>query len=148
MGFESKVEEAVACFNGGCNCSQAVFTTYCEEFGLDKAMGLKIASGLGGGMGRLQETCGAVSGAYLLIGMKHGQYAHLDKEAKDKTYGLVREFAKRFKSRNKVTSCREILGFDLMDSSFPNAHDKVKGTCPKMVRDAAEIVEEMLFSDN
>ena len=62
---KSKANEAVACFQEGFNCSQAVFLTYCEEFGLlDRKTALKIACGLGGGMGRLGGTCGAVSGAY------------------------------------------------------------------------------------
>ena len=65
----SKVNDAVACFNNGFNCAQAIFTAYCDELGLDEETALKIACGFGAGMGRLQETCGAVSGAYLAIGL-------------------------------------------------------------------------------
>ncbi|MDR0496836.1 MAG: C-GCAxxG-C-C family protein, partial [Treponema sp.] len=101
MKRQSKVKEAIDCFNNGFNCSQAILSTYCEEFGLDKNTALKIACGLGGGMGRLQETCGAVSGAYLLIGLIHGKGIKEDDTAKEKTYTLVREFAKKFEERNK-----------------------------------------------
>ena len=58
---KSKVNEAVDCFNNGFNCSQAILSTYCEQFGLDKITALKLSCGLGAGMGRLGETCGAVT---------------------------------------------------------------------------------------
>jgi len=142
---KSRVDEAVSCFNAGFNCSQAILTTYCEEFGMDKITALKIACGLGAGMGRLQETCGAVSGAYLLIGLKYGKYSKEDEPAKEKTYALVREFAKQFEERNKTTNCREILGIDLISGDKQIAVERVRALCPKMVQDAAEIIEEILF---
>ena len=142
---QSRVNDAVACFESGFNCSQAVFCTYCDEFGVDKDTALKIACGLGAGMGRLQETCGAVSGAYLLIGLKHGRGLSDDNSRKEKTYSLVREFAKRFEERNGTTSCRELLGIDLMTAEKQAASERVKAVCPKAVRDAAEIIEELLF---
>jgi C_GCAxxG_C_C family probable redox protein len=142
---ESRVNEAVACFNEGFNCSQAILATYCEAFGMDKITALKVACGLGAGMGRLQETCGAVSGAYLLIGLKYGKYSKDDELAKEKTYALVREFAKLFEERNKTTNCREILGIDLISGDKQIAVERVKTLCPKMVQDAAEIIEELLF---
>ncbi|MEA5144351.1 MAG: C-GCAxxG-C-C family protein [Oscillibacter sp.] len=77
---QSKVNEALACFNDGFNCSQAILSTYCEEFGLDKKTALQLSCGLGAGMGRLGETCGAVSGAYLLIGLKYGKFSKEDVE--------------------------------------------------------------------
>jgi len=143
---QSKVNEAVACFNDGFNCSQAILSTYCNEFGLDKHTALKIACGLGAGMGRLQETCGAVSGAYLLIGLKYGKFLKEDDPAKEKTYALVREFAMLFEERNKTTNCRELLGVDLISGDKQSAIEQVKTLCPKMVRDAAEIIEQIMFS--
>lgn len=143
---QSKVDEAMACFNGGFNCAQAILSTYCEEFGLDKKAALQIACGLGAGMGRLQETCGAVSGAYLLIGLKHGQHLQEDAPAKEKTYALVREFSKLFEERNKTTNCRELLGVDLITGDRQTATQRVREICPKMVRDASEIIEQILFS--
>ena len=142
---QSKAGEAVACFKGGFNCAQAVFSTYCGEFGVDMESALRISCGFGGGMGRLQETCGAVSGAYMLIGLKYGQTAENDKAAKEKTYALVREFAGRFEERNGTTNCRGILGVDLINGDKQVASERVKALCPKMVRDAAEIVGEMLL---
>jgi len=143
---KSKVDEAVACFNNGFNCSQAVFSTYCEDFGLDKKSALKIACGFGAGMGRLQGTCGAVTGAYLLIGLIHGKHLREDEPAKEKTYALIREFAGLFEERNKTTSCRELLGVDLISGDEQTVSARVKAICPKVVQDAAEIVEQILFS--
>ena len=145
MMNKSRVNEAIDCFNEGFNCSQAILSTYCEEFGMDKKTALKIACGLGVGMGRLQETCGAVSGAYLLIGLKYGKYSKEDDPAKEKTYALVREFAKQFEERNKTTKCREILGVDIINGDKQIAAERVKMLCPKMVQDAAEIIEQLLF---
>ena len=142
---QSKVKEAVDCFNNGFNCAQAILSTYCGEFGLDKTSALKVACGLGAGMGRLQETCGAVSGAYLLIGLMHGKFIREDEPAKEKTYALVREFSKRFTERNKSTNCRDILGVDFINGDKALAKERVNALCPKMVQDAAEIIEEILF---
>lgn len=140
----SKVEQALACFNNGYSCSQAVFSTYSEQLGLDKESALKVSCSLGGGMGRLGETCGAVSGAYLLIGLKYGKVKSDDNLAKEKTYQLVREFAQRFEERNQHTSCKKLLGVDLLTGDKNLIAEQVKTICPKMICDAAEIIEEML----
>lgn len=145
MNRQSKADEAVACFHNGFNCAQAVFSTYCEEFGLDKKTALQTACGFGGGMGRLGNTCGAVSGAYLLIGLKYGKYLKEDDSAKEKTYAMVQEFNKLFEERNQTTVCRELLGIDLLKSDKQTISERVKEICPKMIKDAAEIVEKMLF---
>ena len=137
MTCQSKAKDAVACFNEGFNCSQAILSTYCESLGLERETALKLSCGLGAGMGRLQETCGAVSGAYLVIGLKYGS----DKE---KTYALVREFSKKFKARNKSTNCRELLGVDLILGDKAAASQRVREVCPAAVRDAAEILESIL----
>lgn len=145
--YKSKINDAVACFNDGFNCSQAIFSTYCEEFGLDKKTALQIACGLGGGMGGMQGTCGAVSGAYLLIGLKYGYFLKENKAAKGEIYALIRKFAALFEDRNKTTNCRELLGVDFVKDDKQITMERIKIVCPKVIRDAAEIVEQMLFSD-
>lgn len=140
----SKVFKAVECFNNGFNCAQAVFSTYTEELGMDPELARKASCGFGAGMGRLCETCGAVSGAYLLIGLKYGMTNREDNEAKEKTYELVREFSNRFKQRNGFTGCRELLGIELTNPDRTLVSGRVKAVCPKAVQDAAEIVEELL----
>jgi C_GCAxxG_C_C family probable redox protein len=149
MMDQSKVNEAVTCFGTGysaINCAQAIFSTYCEEFGLDKKTAMQIACGLGAGMARMQKTCGAVSGAYLLIGLKHGSFSAEDAAAKEKTYALVQEFTRQFTARNKTTKCLDLLGMDLIKDDKQIVSERVKAVCPKLVQDAAEIIEELLFS--
>ena len=144
---KSRVNEALECFDKSKKflCSQAILSTYCGDFGLDRKSALQLACGLGAGMGRLGHTCGAVSGAYLVIGLKHGKYLPEDNESKEKTFALVQEFEKRFLERNQTTVCREILGVDLIHGDKQTITERVETLCPKMVQDAAEILEDMLF---
>jgi C_GCAxxG_C_C family probable redox protein len=143
----NKVERAVSCFNDGFSCSQAVLSTYGEQFGLDRETALKVAGAFGGGMGHMGETCGAVTGALMVIGLKYGQTRVDDKEPKKKTYRLVKEFAEQFKVRNGSINCTELLGCDL---STPEGMQRAKErglfttVCPKFVQDAAEILEELI----
>ncbi len=141
----SKVNEALACFNGGFNCAQAILSTYCEDFGLDQEVALKLSCGFGAGMGRRCETCGAVTGAYMLISLANGQYIKDDINARETTYALIQEFSKQFEERNKTTICRELLGVDFTTGNNDFAMSQVKAICPKMVRDAAEIIETLVL---
>ena len=143
----TKVEQAVSCFKDTFNCSQAVLSAYAQEFGLDRRSALKISCGFGAGMGCMGETCGAVTGAFMVIGLKHGRNEIPDVSAKDKTYALVREFSDKFKARNGSIVCKELLGLDM---STPEGMKEAKrrnvhGTCcSKFVKDAAEIIGEIL----
>jgi C_GCAxxG_C_C family probable redox protein len=143
----SKFEEANNCFLSGLNCSQAVFSTYCEELGLEKEIALKIASSFGGGMAHLNETCGAVTGAFMTLGLKYGRTKADDLAAKEKNYSLVQEFTKRFKEINGSIKCTELLGYDLStEDGLKRATEekRFRTNCPKYVEDAAKILEELL----
>lgn len=143
----SKPEEALSSFKENFSCSQAIFAAFAPEMGLDKETALKVAGAFGGGMGRMGETCGAVTGAFMLIGLRYGQIRTDDGAAKDKTYRLVREFVEKFKERNRSIVCRELLGVHPGTPGGSQAFKEkdLKNTiCAKLVRDAAEIVEEML----
>jgi C_GCAxxG_C_C family probable redox protein len=143
----SRVEEAVTCFKEGFICSQAVLSAYAPQLGLDRGTALKIADGFGGGMARMGETCGAVTGAFMVSGLKHGRTSVEDTQAHETTYDLVNEFVRRFKSRNKSIVCRELLGCDISTpGGLKNARQQNLSTtiCPGYVRDAAEIIEEIL----
>jgi C_GCAxxG_C_C family probable redox protein len=142
----SKSEHAAEQFRAGANCSQAVFGEYAEECGVDPASALKIACGFGGGMGRLGGTCGAVTGAIMVIGLlSSDQGPPLSPAAKARVYALVRSFVEEFETRHGATLCRELLGCDI---STPEGHEEAnklglfETECPKYVEDAVEILEE------
>lgn len=142
-----KSECAVECFSNGFNCAQAVFSTYCSELGLDPKTALRIAGSFGGGMGHIGETCGAVTGAIMLIGLKHGKVDAGDNAAKEKSYALVQEFTRRFKAINYSVQCKELLSCDIStQAGMQSAREKQLFTtiCPLLVRDACEIIEEVL----
>jgi C_GCAxxG_C_C family probable redox protein len=140
-------EEAKTLFESGFNCAQSVFVPYAEEFGLNKEQALKLSCGFGGGMGRQQKTCGAVSGAYMVIGLKHGKYQHEDNPAREKTYALVKEFSKRFIEKNGTTECSELLQCDLNTEEgkkYFQDHGLHKHVCMKCVTDAHNILDTIL----
>ena len=135
-------ELAVSRFKEGLSCSQAILLTYGEQLGIDQTMALKISASFGGGMARMGEVCGAVTGAFMVLGLKYAK----DKESKEKLYALVNEFAEKFKTRNGSILCKELLGCNIGTVAGMKAV-KEKGLidtlCPKLVRDAAEILEEI-----
>lgn len=134
---------AVSCFKEGSSCSQAILSTYGQGLGMDKGTALKISAPFGGGMARMGETCGAVTGAFMALGLKHAA----GKESKEKLYALINEFVAKFKARNGSIICRELLGHDMSSAEGMKAI-KEKGLvdtlCPKLVKDAADILEEIL----
>jgi len=142
----NKSDEATMLFSKGFNCSQSVVSVFCEDLGLNQEVALKISCGFGGGMCQ-GEICGAVTGAVMVLGLKYGQNEAGDKEAKEKTYEIVKEFSNRFKDINGSIICKELLDFDL---SKENARKiaKEKGLfttiCPKVIRDAVTILEDTL----
>ena len=136
-------EKAAELFLQGYNCSQSVFTAFCQRFDIDEDTAKKISAGLGGGVGRMREVCGAVSGAAMVLGSVFSATDGKDSESKQKNYELVREFAEEFKERNGSVVCAELLGLKTKEGSAKpqertNEYYK-KRPCLKMVEDAAEI---------
>ena len=143
----NRADTAEALFRQGYSCSQAVLAAFSEELGLDRESALKVAAGFGGGMGRMAETCGAVTGAVMVLGLRHGSTRADDKAAKEKTYERVREFVARFKALYGAVACRELLGCDISTPlGSQQARDQQLTTtlCPQFVRGAAEILEKLL----
>jgi C_GCAxxG_C_C family probable redox protein len=145
--MSEKSEKAVAMFGDGYNCAQSVLGCCCEALGVPRETAVRIAGGFGGGMGGMGGTCGAVTGAYMALGLKFARTDPKDAAAKQKVYALVREFAAEFKRRYPSLLCLDLVGYDL---STPEGIQKaresgvLKTVCPPLVRSAAEIVEEML----
>lgn len=149
--MESRVEEAVALFKEGYNCAQSVFGTYADLFGMDKETALKLASPMGAGIGRMREVCGTVSAMALLSGLKDGNVDPKDREAKTKTYEIVRNMSDEFAGENGSIICRELLGIlsrekSAMPAERTEEYYKVR-PCVKLVRSAAQIVEKQLLSE-
>ncbi len=110
-------------------------------------MALKIATSFGGGIAHLDELCGAMTGALMVIGLKHGMVKDEDIEAKEKTYALSQEFAARFKSRHGSLRCTELIGYNLSnleDYEKAKEADVFNSCCTKFVKDSVEILEELL----
>jgi C_GCAxxG_C_C family probable redox protein len=147
MTPSNHAEQAVAMFQEGFNCAQAVLAACGVPLGLPRDVALHVAGAMGGGIGGMGGTCGAVTGAIMTIGLKYAKTSPADDASKQKAYQLAKQFAAQFKQRNESILCRELLGCDI---STPEGmkHFRESGlhgtVCPKLVRDAAEIVERLL----
>ena len=141
----SNVPKAVQLFRDGCACSQAIVAVYGTPFGLTHDQAMRIAAGFAGGM-RHGDSCGAVTGAFMVLGLRHGSTDCDRPDGRAEVYGQVVDFANRFRQRNGSVCCRELLGCDI---STPEGMKQAREqnlfmtTCVQMVRDAAEILEEM-----
>lgn len=149
--MKSRVEEAVCKFESGYNCAQAVFATYADLFGMSREDALKLASPMGGGIGRMREVCGTVSAMALLEGLKEGNTDPADKVAQGRTYETVRALSDSFVLENGSIICRELLGILSKEkSAVPSERTKEyyqSRPCTRLVASAARIVEEQLLQD-
>jgi C_GCAxxG_C_C family probable redox protein len=109
----TRVENAVSLIRGGLCCSQAVLCAYAEQFGLDHDMAVRLAAGLGGGMGGMAGACGAVTGAYMVLGLTFDVAPAGGSETRARVYEVVREFAARFAARNGSTTCKDLMRCDI-----------------------------------
>ena len=144
----SHSDKAKELFKQGYNCSQAVLGAFCEELGLDFETAMKISSSFGGGMGRMREVCGTVSGMFMAAGLMFGPSNNENPSDKGKHYERIQELAKRFKDMNGSIICRELLqGVETSTSPTPSERTETyykKRPCVDLVGDAAEIFEAYL----
>ena len=141
------VDKAVSLFQEGYNCSQSVCTAFSGKLGYSREQALKVASAFGGGIGHNDEICGAVSGALMVVGMKHGRVRADDSEAKMRCYNLAGEFMTRFKEMYGSVRCTDLLGCDLStEQGMKHAREKglFNTLCVSFVRDASKILEDIL----
>ena len=139
-------EKAMALFKEGYNCAQSVFLAFNDVMGLDEKTALKLSSSFGGGIARLREVCGAVSGMCMVLGVLYGYDDPKDYEAKKAHYVLIREAADRFKAENGSIICRDILG-DPAHGGDPTPRTESfykKRPCAEYVGICAEIVENYI----
>jgi C_GCAxxG_C_C family probable redox protein len=141
-------EKAYELFTNGYNCAQAVLLAFSDLTGLDDETAARLSSSFGGGLGRMREVCGAVSGAAMVLGLLKGYADPADPSAKKEHYHRVQEFCRRFKEANGSIVCRELLsGVQTVEGRDPEQRTEAyykKRPCPEIVRRAAKILDEML----
>jgi len=136
--METRVKETIVRHDKGYNCAQAVACSYCDLVGVDEDTMFRLAEGLGLGMGCMEGTCGAVSGACVLAGMKNSLGSENAPKSKPGTYALSKQIVKRFIEQNSSSICKELKGIDT---------GVVLRSCPDCIMDAARIAEEVLFEN-
>lgn len=135
-------EKAQELFKAGYNCSQAILGAFCEEYGMDFETAMKMSVSFGGGMGRMREVCGTVSGMFMVLGL-----AYWKKDSdKSSHYKRVQKLAEEFKKKNGSIICKELLK-GIESSSSPVASERTeqyykKRPCVELVGDAADILDE------
>lgn len=143
----TKQQQATGYFRNRFNCSQSVFTVFGTVYGLDENDCLRCSCAFGGGMGRLQLTCGAVTGGMMALGLKYGKALNDPEDKKTLTYQKARELMDEFKKIHGSVNCRELL--DGLDMNDPDDHKKIierglfEKRCERYVEDAVSIVERL-----
>ena len=143
----NRKEKAAEYFISGFNCAQSVLAVFKDIIDVPEEQLLKLSCGFGAGMGRMQNTCGAVTGAFMVIGSRYGKSRADDQESAEKTYSMVRQFIEEFEKIHETIQCRELLGCSLLSEdgkkhfSENNLKEKI---CSRCVSDAVEIAEGMI----
>lgn len=152
VNIEERVERAVSLFKNGYNCSQSVVVAYADYFGLDETLAARVSASFGGGMGRLREVCGAVSGSFMLAGLKYASADSSDKAAKTENYTVVQELAEKFRQHNGSIICRELLGLaQKKDDPVPSDRTPEyykRRPCSEYVAIAARVIGEKLNGED
>jgi C_GCAxxG_C_C family probable redox protein len=149
--MKNRADIAVSKFSDGYNCAQSVFYSFCDDLRFDKNTALKMACGLGAGMGRKQEVCGAVSGGIIVIGAKYGRGEKDDRTATELTYAKTRELMDRFEKKHGTFICRELLnGCELTTEEGRKQFKENRladSICRPCVRSVVEILEDIMELD-
>jgi len=141
-------KKAEAAFLQGHNCAQAVLLAFNTDIGLKDEDLLRISSGFGSGMGRMQETCGALTGGMMVISYLYGKYRLGDNASKELSIELIGAFVKSFRKKHHETTCRNLLGLDLgtEEGRKEASEDPVyKKKCTTYATDAVDILEKEIL---
>jgi len=143
----NKVDLALDGLKSGYSCSQSVFSVFAEKLGLDKEASLKVSSAFGGGIAGMGETCGAVIGALMALGLKYGSSEPSKKHEDQEIHRYAEAFLSRIKSKNGTITCREILGVNVaIPEEFKMAKEKglFEKKCPPIVKLSIEIAADLI----
>jgi C_GCAxxG_C_C family probable redox protein len=140
------IEAAKQQYAQGYSCSQSVLLAFAEELGVSKEVAARVAAGFGGGMGRSGRTCGAVSGALMVIGLVQGTADPTDKVTKEKTYALTRRMLTEFRKQRGGLDCQELIGMDISTpEGYALAREKgLFSGCAAYVEASARILAGLL----
>jgi C_GCAxxG_C_C family probable redox protein len=142
----SKKNLAEGKFHSGYNCAQSVLVSFVPQLNIDENTALQISSGFGAGMGRTQKTCGALTGAYMVLSLKYGKQHPADDVPDDKVVDLIQDFTQKFEDEHGFTNCRDLLKVDLKTKAGQDEfqkkdlHNKV---CTLCVNSAVSLLEEV-----
>lgn len=145
----TRTEKALGYFNSEFNCAQSVLVSFASELEFTEDECLKVACAFGGGMGRQQHTCGAVTGALMALGVKYGKATNDSEEKKTETYRKTQEFIKAFEAENGSINCKELL--QGLNMNKEDELEEIKRrllfeiNCEKYVADAVRIVEKLMI---
>lgn len=144
--MENRAEYGVELFKEGCSCAQAVLCAYADVLGVDRSTLLRLALPFGGGMARMREVCGAVSGMFMAAGLLYGSDDVTDRQAKIAHYKLIQELSAKFRGINGSIICRELLGLERPEGTHvPEERTKEyyeKRPCAGYIRCAIDILEK------
>ncbi|RZT96247.1 C_GCAxxG_C_C family probable redox protein [Ancylomarina subtilis] len=140
-------EKAIHSFYNGMNCAQSVLTAYAEHLNFDPGFALSIASGFGGGMGKLQKTCGAVTGSFMALGIYNSQKHFENIEARNATNEMIQKFSVDFKALHGSLDCKALLDCDFKTEEGENRFkdmDLKKNVCSTCISDSIKMVESLI----
>lgn len=141
--MEPHASEARELFMDGYNCAQATLCAYCEETGMAFEDAVKLAASFGGGMGGLREVCGAVTGMFMVAGLKYGYTAPDDPESKAKHYELIASLAKRFEQANGSIICRDLLEIGKARQNPAEDYNQHQW-CEQLIEHAGHLLDELI----
>lgn len=136
--MDTRVDLAIEKHKSGYSCSQAIACAYCDLIGIDEETAFRMTEGLSLGMGGMEGTCGAVAAACLVAGAKNSTVQMGEPGSKGSTNKLTKEIVRRFKEESGSVICKELKGIETGVAAKP---------CSECVRDAARILEEVVFTD-
>lgn len=145
----ARAQSAMAHFLEGYNCSQSILLAFEDVHGLDRNTALTMSCSFGGGMGRLREVCGGMSGVFMVLGLLYGYDNPKDMKAKKEQYERVQQLAGEFRALHGSIVCRDLLGIKKEGPDTPTPEPRTpeyyqKRPCPKMIGSAAMILERYL----
>ena len=142
-----KENKARKLFDSGLNCAQSVLSVFSPELKINSDDALRISSAFGGGMGRLQEKCGAVTGAFMVLGIHCSNTVYDEKERKNKINSMVQEFDRRFNEMHGSTQCRVLMNCNLNTEEgrkYSQEKDLRTNVCMNCVSNSVKLLNEMI----